>query len=70
MRTSVAPLGFPSQALWSSGEKTMWEEGSYCWVVVCKSHIYHIPRNFIYRHKIPLAETDDLTSRRPHQRTV
>jgi len=24
----------------------MWEDISYCWVVTCKNHIYHIPRNF------------------------
>jgi len=43
----------------------MWEDISYCWVVTCKNHIYHIPRNFIYRHKIPLAGADAVTSRPP-----
>jgi hypothetical protein len=43
----------------------MWEDSSYCWVVTCKNHIYHIPRNFIYRHKIPLGETDAVASRPP-----
>ena len=43
----------------------MWEDSSYCWVVTCKNHIYHIPRNFIDRHKIPLAETDAVTPRLP-----
>ena len=43
----------------------MWEDSSYCWVVTCKNHLYHIPRNFIYRHKIPLAETDGAASRPP-----
>ena len=43
----------------------MWEDSSYCWAVVCKNYIYHIPRNFIYRHKIALAETDAVTSRPP-----
>ena len=46
----------------------MWEDVSYCWVVTCKNHIYHVPRNFIYKHKIPLAEADAVTSR-PYQRT-
>ena len=41
----------------------MWEDVSYCWVVVCKNNLYHIPRNFIYRHKIPLGHTDAVTSR-------
>ena len=40
----------------------MWEDCSYCWVVTCKNHIYHIPRNFMYRHKILLAETDAVAS--------
>ena len=43
----------------------MWGDSSYCWVVYCKNHIYHIPRNFIYRHKIALAETDAVVSRPP-----
>ena len=43
----------------------MWEDSSYCWVVTCKDHIYHIPRNFIYRHKILLGETGAFASRRP-----
>jgi hypothetical protein len=43
----------------------MWEDSSYCWVVICKNHLYHIPRNFIYRHKIPLGETDGVASRPP-----
>jgi hypothetical protein len=41
----------------------MWEDISYCWVVTCKNHIYHVPLNFIYKHKIPLAEADAVTSR-------
>jgi hypothetical protein len=36
-----------------------------CWVVTCKNHIYHVPLNFIYKHKIPLAEADAVTSRPP-----
>lgn len=43
----------------------MWDDRSYCWVVTGKNHIYHIPRNFIYRHKILLAEADAVTSRPP-----
>ena len=46
----------------------MWEDAIYCWVVTCKSHLYHIPRNFVYRHKIPLAETDAVASRPPVER--
>ena len=47
------------------GVDYMWEDISYCWVVTCKNHIYHIPRNFIYKHKILLAEADAVTSRPP-----
>ena len=43
----------------------MWEDSSYYWVVTSKNHIYHSPRNFIYRHKIVLAETDAIASRPP-----
>jgi len=43
----------------------VWEDNSYFWVVTCKNHLYHIPRNFIYRHKILLAETDAVASRPP-----
>ncbi len=32
-------------------------------VVTCKHHIYHIPRNLIYTHKIPLVEAGAVTSR-------
>jgi hypothetical protein len=41
----------------------MWEDSSYCWVVVCKNNLYHIPRNFISRHKIVLAEADTVAGR-------
>jgi hypothetical protein len=47
----------------------MWEDCSYCWAVTCKNHIYHIPRNFIYKHNILLAEADAVTSRPPCHRT-
>ena len=43
----------------------MWEDSSYAWVVVCKNHIYHFPRNMFYRHKILLAETYATISRPP-----
>ena len=43
----------------------MWEDSSYCWVVLCKNRIYHFPRNMFYKHKILLAETDAATSRPP-----
>jgi hypothetical protein len=48
-----------------SGENTMWEDSSYCWAVTGNDHIYHIPRNSMYRHKIPLAEADAVSSKPP-----
>lgn len=36
----------------------MWEDSNYCWVVLCKNHWFHVRQNFLFRHKIPLAETD------------
>jgi hypothetical protein len=48
----------------------MWEDSSYCWVVTCKNHLYHIPRNFIYRRKIPLAETDGVASQKIRKKFV
>ena len=46
----------------SPEEREMWEDSSYCWVVTCKNRLYHIPRNFIYKHKIPLGATDGVSS--------
>src|SRR6266478_4111549 len=36
----------------------MWEDNSYCWVVLCKNNWFHRRENLFYKHKIPLAETD------------
>ncbi len=36
----------------------MWEDTSYCWVVVCKNHWFHRTQNLFFGHKIPLGETD------------
>jgi hypothetical protein len=36
----------------------MWEDYSYCWVVMCKNHWFHSRQNLYSKHKIPLAETD------------
>jgi hypothetical protein len=35
----------------------MWEDSRYCWVVLCKNHWFHIPKNLFFRHRIALAET-------------
>lgn len=37
----------------------MWEDVSYCWVVVRKNHWFHRRQNLFYGHKIPLGETDE-----------
>ena len=39
----------------------MWEDGRYFWVVLCKNHWFHVRRNLLFRHRIPLAETDSMT---------
>jgi hypothetical protein len=36
----------------------MWEDNSYCWVVLCKNDWLHRRENLFYKHRIPLAETD------------
>ncbi len=36
----------------------MWEDCSYCWVVLCKNNWFHKRQNLFSKHKIPLAETD------------
>jgi hypothetical protein len=36
----------------------MWEDNHYCWVVLCKNHWFHVRQNLLFRHRIPLAETD------------
>lgn len=41
----------------------MWEDSSYCWVVQCKNHWFHLRKNLFFRHRIPLAETDAITPR-------
>jgi hypothetical protein len=36
----------------------MWEDNSYCWVVLCKNNWFHYRQSLSSKHKIPLAETD------------
>ena len=36
----------------------MWEDGQYCWVVVCKNSRFHRDTNVLYGHRIPLGKTD------------
>jgi len=46
------------------GEARMWEDNRYFWVVLCKNRWFHIRESLSlnYRHRIPLGETDALTS--------
>ena len=44
-------------------EKGLWVDCSYCWVVVCKNHWFHRRRNPFNVHRIPLAETDAVSTR-------
>jgi hypothetical protein len=39
----------------------MWEDNSYCWVVMSKNNWFHRRQNLFYQHRIPLAETDVYT---------
>lgn len=39
----------------------MWEDRRYFWVVLCKNHWFHVPKNLFFRHRIPLGETDAVT---------
>jgi hypothetical protein len=41
--------------MWASDP---WESRGYCWVVICKNTRFHNSENVMFRHKIPLAETD------------
>jgi hypothetical protein len=43
--------------------KEMWVDSHYCWVVLCKNHWYHVPKNLYFRHRIPLAESDPVAPR-------
>lgn len=43
----------------------MWEDANYCWIVLCKNHWFHMRQSFLFRHRIPLAETDAFASLPP-----
>jgi hypothetical protein len=36
----------------------MWEDSSYCWVVLCKNRWSHFRETLFNSHRIPLGETD------------
>jgi len=36
----------------------MWEDSNYCWVVLCKNHMFHLMKNFLFKHRIPLGFSD------------
>lgn len=40
----------------------MWEDSHYFWVVLCKNHWVHLRQNIFFRHRIPLAETDAVST--------
>ena len=42
---------------WSS-----WDQSTYYWVVICKNAWFHRHANTMFGHKIPLGETDAVTS--------
>lgn len=54
---SFAPLRFLFSLVTESGAR-MWEDRNYCWVVLCKNHWYHLTKNFLFKHRIPLGYAD------------
>jgi hypothetical protein len=36
----------------------MWEDSNYCWVVLCKNHWFHLAKNLLFKHRIPLGFAD------------
>ena len=44
------------------GAWSPWENASYCWVVICKNKRFHQHTNVMFGHKIPLGETDAVSS--------
>lgn len=42
----------------------MWEDNRYFWVVLCKYKWFHIreSRSLFFKHRIPLGETDSISS--------
>lgn len=43
--------------------KGLWDDCSYCWVVVCKNHWFHRKGNPFNVYRIPLGETDAVSTR-------
>lgn len=41
----------------------MWEDSSYCWVVICQSYFHHMKQNLFHGHRIALGVTDAVNSR-------
>jgi hypothetical protein len=39
----------------------MWEDSSYCWVVLCKNSWFHLRKQLFNHHRIPLGEADAVT---------
>ncbi|SRR5579871_2560580 len=46
----------------------MWEDNSYCWVVLCKNKWFHLRQSLFNSHRIPLGETDAVMSLPPLER--
>jgi hypothetical protein len=54
---SFAPLRYP-RSLETESRARMWGDRNYCWVVLCKNHWYHLTKNFLFKHRIPLGYAD------------
>ena len=46
----------------------MWEDSSYCWVVLCKNRWFHLRQSLFSSHRIPLGETDAVMPMPPLER--
>jgi hypothetical protein len=47
----------------AEARRELWVDCSCCWVVVCKNHWFHRKRNLFNVHRIPLGETDTVSTR-------
>ena len=45
--------------------KELWVDSEYCWVVICKNHLFHRHPNIFNVHRIPLGQTDGVMPRPP-----
>jgi len=62
---TVARVKEADTAVADEPREDLWVDCSYCWVVACKNHWFHRRRNLFNVHRIPLVETDAVSTRPP-----